>query len=516
MANRLTRWLLAQRSSPRLAFLLQIWCRVLTALCSLVWIPLLLGSMGKALNGLWLSFQSIASMGGLGDLGMGGLVNIQTSRMLGQGKEAELRKFLAAARGFFGIVALAAAGIFLAVSPSLLRWQKFEDFPQASPLAGLYLIGAVAIGLVILNSYITNLNYGCGNIVWPVLPGFILLQLGFLAHWLIARQGLPLWVQCTPYAGAALLTHTLNWWWIRLSHPPLGTLRPVTVDWRQFLSLAGKSFWVYLYCLGAGVTTTISGVLITARFGPDLLPTYRYNGKLCELATFVLASASLVSLPKITQWLASPEPATRQRALREAQRLNQFQTLLGCSAALVYLGLNDWFIGVWLGQSLQAPLSWQAAFAANLAITGAGQLGFDLAARCCDQGMRVGGITVALTSLLNLGLSLVAMKFGSVFSIALAGVISVSAAHLGLGWYSCRQITMSWWRLSLRNWLLALAVTALAVTMRILLPVHSAFAAAVNMVVFLATTLAVAFLIGIRMNDLREEFAILRGMFGKR
>ena len=109
MANRFTRWLLAQRSSPRLAFLLQIGCRVLISLCSLLWIPLLLKSMGQALNGLFLNFQSITSMGGLGDLGMGGLVSIQTSRMLGQGKDGELRKFLATARAFFGIMALLAS-----------------------------------------------------------------------------------------------------------------------------------------------------------------------------------------------------------------------------------------------------------------------------------------------------------------------------------------------------------------------------------------------------------------------
>ena len=516
MANRLTRWLLAQRSSPRLAFLLQIGCRVLTSLCSLVWIPLLLGSMGKALNGLFLNFQSLASMGGLGDLGMGGLVNIQTSRLLGQGKEPELRGFLAAARGFFGLMALAAAGIFLIISPGLLRWQKFGAVPQVGPLAGLCVMGALAIALLILSSYITNLNYGCGNVVWPVIPAFVILQICFLAHWLLARKGASLWVQYIPYQTASLLVFLLGWVWIRLSHPSLGTLRPVTVDWRQFLSLAGKSFWVYLYYLSVSIYATISTLLITARFGPEVLVTFRYNSRLCELATFVVNSACIASLPKITQWLASPEAGTRERAVREAERLNKFQTLMGCSGALVYLAINDWFIGVWLGQSLHAPLSWQAAFAAYLAITGAGQLGFDLAGRCCDQGIRVGGIAIALTSLLNLGLSLVAMKFGSVLGIALAGVVSQSVLQLGLGWYSCRQITMSWWRLSLRNWLLALAVTALAVTMRVLLPVHSAFAAAVNTVVFLAATVLVAFLLGIRVKDLREEFAILRGMFGKR
>jgi O-antigen/teichoic acid export membrane protein len=516
MANHLTKWLLAQRSSPRLAFLLQIGCRVLTALCSLLWIPLLLGSMGKALNGLFLTFQSIASMGGLGDLGMGGLVNIQTSRLLGQGKEAELRKFLAAARAFFGIMALLAGGIFLIISPGLLRWQKFATVPQAGPLAGLCVIGALAIAVVILNSYITNLNYGCGNVVWPVLPVFVIIQLAFLGHWLLARKGVALWVQYLPYQTGALLIFLLGWVWIRLSHPSLGTVRPLTVDWKQFVALAGKSFWVYLYALSGSIYTTISTLLITARFGPELLVTFRYNTRLSELAYFVVNSACVASLPKITQWLASPEPGTRERGLRETERLNKFQTLMGCSAALVYLAVNDWFIGWWLGQSLHAPLSWQAAFAANLAVTSGGLAGFELAARCSDGGIRVGGITITLTALLNLGLSLVAMKLGSIFGIALATVATQSVLTLSLGWYACRQMQTSWWRLSLRNWFLALGAAGLGILLRIYLPIHSALTAGIVAGIWVAAVLLIASVLGIRINDLREELAILRGMFGKR
>jgi len=516
MAKRLTTWLLGQRSSPRLAFLLQVACRLLTALCQIVWIRLLLRAMGPALNGLLLNFQSITSLGGLGDLGMGGLVNIQTSRLLGQGKDAELRKFLAGVRAFFGIMAVLSTGIFLVVSPALLHSQKFGTVAGVGPLVGLCVVGALAIGLLILNSYITNLNYGCGNVVWPVIPAFLIAQLGFLGQWLLARQGAALSLQYLPTLGGSVLIFLLGWIWIRLSHPALGTVRPLAVDWRQFIALAGQSFWVYLCVLSTSIYATISALLITPRFGPALLVTYRYNGKLCELAQFVVNSACLASLPKITQWLASPEAKTRERALREAERLNRFQTLLGCSAALAYLAVNDWFIGVWLGKGQHAPLSWQAAFAANLAVTGAGQLGFDLGPRCSDHGIRVAGITVALTSLLNLGLSLIAVRFGSVFGLALAGVISQSAAQLSLGWYSCRQIKLSWWRLSARNWLLALAVTALAIAMRRLLPLDSVLAAAGNALVVLAAALLIAFLLGIRISDVREEAAILRGMFGKR
>jgi O-antigen/teichoic acid export membrane protein len=323
-------------------------------------------------------------------------------------------------------------------------------------------------------------------------------------------------VQCTPYAVTALLTHALNWWWIRISHPALGTLRPVTIDWRQFLSLAGKSFWVYLYCVAASVSTTISTLLITARFGPETLVIFRYNSKLCELAWFVVSSACVASLPKITQWLASPDAGTRGRALREAERLNKFQTLLGCSAVLVYLAVNDWFIRRWLGQSFVAPLSWQAAFAATLALTSGGQTGFELASRCSDGGIRVGGIAVGVMALVNLGLSLVAMKMGSILGIALATVVTYSVLTLGLGWYACRHMKTSWWRLSLRNCLLALAVTMLAVTMRVLMPIHSTVTALLTGACCLAALLLTAFVLGIRIGDLRGEFAIMRGIFGKR
>jgi O-antigen/teichoic acid export membrane protein len=499
-----------------LAFFLQTGCRVLTAFCSLLWARLLLKTMGAELNGLFLNFQNIASLGGLGDLGMGGLVNIQASRLIGQGKENELKRFLAAARGFFGIVLLAAVVVFLVLSPGLLRLQKFASVPAVGPMSGLYAIGALAVAMVILNSYITALNYGCGTIVWPVVPGFVLLQLASMSHWLLARQGLPLWVQFMPYVGAAVLSHGLGWLWIRLSYPALGTLRPVTFQWRQVLWLASKSFWVYLYSVAAGIINTTSGLLIAAGFAPALVPTYRYNGRLCELAMFVSVSAGAVSLPKITQWLVSPDTASRQRAVHEAGRLNQFQTLLGCAGALGYLAVNEWFIHLWLGKNFHAPLSWQAAFAANLAISCAGQLGFDLAPRCCEGGIRVGGIVTALMALLNLGLSVIAMKMGSLFGIALAGVISQSIGLIGIGWYTCRQMEISWWRLSVRNWLLAIAVTGLGVFLHKWMPINSLLTAAATAVICIGAVLVVVFLLGIRAKDLREEALVVKGLFGGR
>ena len=66
----------------------------------------------------------------------------------------------------------------------------------------------------------------------------------------------------------------------------------------------------------------------------------------------------------------------------------------------------------------------------------------------------------------------------------------------------------------MRNWLLALAVTALGVVMRVLVPVHSALAGGVTVGVYLAAILLITFLLGIKRQDVRQEIAILRSLFG--
>ena len=62
--KRFSRWLDSQRHSTRLSFLLQIACRICFSLLSLLWTPMLLHSMGRNLNGLFLNFQKWASLDG--------------------------------------------------------------------------------------------------------------------------------------------------------------------------------------------------------------------------------------------------------------------------------------------------------------------------------------------------------------------------------------------------------------------------------------------------------------------
>src|ERR1017187_7317063 len=125
MESRLTNWLLAQRSSPRLAFLLQIACRALTSICSLLWVPLLLRSMGQALNGLLLTFQSITSMGGAGGLGDGRVGQHSDEPNVGPGEGGGDAEVPGGSPGVFRNHGAAGRRCFPAHSPTIIALAAF-------------------------------------------------------------------------------------------------------------------------------------------------------------------------------------------------------------------------------------------------------------------------------------------------------------------------------------------------------------------------------------------------------
>jgi len=469
--------------------------------------------MGRSLNGLFLNFQKMAGLGVVGDLGVGGLINIQTSRLLGQEKHAQLRSFLAVTRTVYLVMAVVMGAIFFLISPHLFRSLRFAGEPGVGSLLLLSAVGAGAIIMVALNSYINNLNYGSGNIVWPIIPTFVITQCAVLVHWLLARQGAPLWAQYLPYVAAAVLVHALGWVFVRLSYPDLGTFLPLHFNRSELVELGVKSFWVYLYSVGAGIYMATDTFLISAGFGPEWVPLYQYNYKLTELAFFVVASASLASLPKLTQWIASSDGPTRERGIQEALRLNKFQTFLGCCAAFVYLNVNDWFVSKWLGKDFHAPVAWQIAFATTLAVNSAGLMGSDLIARCCERGIRVGGMAGLAASLFNFALAFAAMKQRSIAGVAFALAATAAVQGLSFGWYSCRQLRISWWRLSLKNWLLALTFVGLGWVARASIPKAGNWVLAVLLIVSPLAFLLAARLVGISLDDLQHEKRVFQGIF---
>jgi O-antigen/teichoic acid export membrane protein len=511
--NRIVRFWKKYQGSVRFAFLLQLSVRVLTSLCSLLWTRLLLGAMGPALNGLFLIFQSFTTLGGLGNLGLGGAVGTETSRHLGQGTPKELAKLLAVARMVFLLVAVVITLGMLGMSPWLPDWLHFAGVPGCGSMTALFVVGALTAGLTILNYYSSSLNYGCGNVSAPIIPMFLLAQAGILGHWLLAREHFALWVQLLPYVLASLVSLIMTMLFVRFSHAELSRLLPLHWDAKLLRLLIGSSFWWYLCNLGTVIYTSTDRLLINGVIGAEQVPVYAYNFKLCELAFFVIFSASSVSLPKITQWLASPDTATKSRLLVEIRRLNQFQIVLAGVASLGYLAFNNFFIKHWLGQQMEAPLMLQLFFATHLMMAASGDTCIQLTMRCGHGGLKVAGCTFALTGFLNFGLSLlVVVFFHWMPGVALATVIAQLVLNFTTCIYVCRHLKLPKKEWILRTIILPLVIISIAAATRLLLA-SDTIGNTVLIITIYVLLLAVLFKSqGVKKEMLRAEWATIRAM----
>ena len=484
-----------------------------TAVCSLVWAPLLIRALGVELYGLFLAFVAVAALGGLGDLGMSGAVGIRVVQMLARGEADACRRFLAHARGLFLILSLTLAGGFIALAPWLPEILRFAPLPGAGSLPALFVVGGVAVGLTIINGYFQTVNYAHGNVVWPILPGLLLVQAGFLGQWLLARAGAPLWIQYTPYLATALLTIVLAVWMLRTSHPWLGEIRPAAPTGAESRALATASFWTYLVMLGHQLYVTTDRLVLNAGFGAQFVPAYRFNYRLPELAIGVLISATFVSMPAIVSRLLSADVEQRAFGISGAQRLHCFLTLGACAAAAGYLGINDWFMRLWLGPEFVVPLAWQAAFAAHLAVAASGDTFVQLAGRLEARGLRLAGLTFASTGVLNFLLSCLSMRLGSILGMALATLVAQSIVSAVMSRRACALLHISWPRALARTFLLPLVFVALAAGLRAVVPMHSAAGVASFTAAAALLLAGCAALLGVSLQMLVDEWKRLRATF---
>jgi O-antigen/teichoic acid export membrane protein len=507
-----------------MAFLLRVIAMAAGSLLSLLWFRLLVFAMGKPLFGLFDSFLAVTRLGGLGDLGISGALAIKAGSMLGGREEEGLQKLLASARALFVVMAGGLFMLFLVLSPWLPRWMHFHDVPGAGSLTTLFIFGGASVALLILSGYFASLNYAHGTVTWPILPTvFISQMLAPFLHWRLAAAGAPLWVQCLPYLLASALNAVVGWRMLKWSHPWLGNLLPLKFSGQLWKILAGASGWVYLCSLGNVIYTTTDRLVLQAGIGPEVIAPYRANTKVCDLAVSLILTASFVSLPKITQWISSSNAADRKRLLVETNRLNIFQIVLGCGAALGYLALNDLFIYLWMGPDFNCPLVWQIAFAANLVVTTGGDASIQIATRCGDQGLKRAGLAIGMTGLLNLGLSIFSVLLshrlgvtGAIAGVAVATVIAQSVLSLGLSWHICRHLGFSFLRWTLKCWLLPLGIVLSAAVLKDYFPKQSFSNLGWLLSCYVILFFAACWLAGMNTGLLRSEFAFVRSIFNKK
>ncbi|EEF59533.1 hypothetical protein [Pedosphaera parvula] len=509
-------WLKENRTSVRSAFGMRIVSMGLGSLLGLLFPRLLVQAMGADLYGLWLTFQSVTRLGGLSDLGMGGAIALRTGQYLGQKQDSKLRELLASARSIVLLLSSVCFLAFVALSPWLPRWLKFDSAPGSGSLTLLMIVGGMNVAVVLLAGYFHSLNFALGTVTWPVIPTVLIGQIlaPAVQVWL-AIYDFPLWVQLLPYSAATIAVGALACSMVKWAHPWVGTIWPLGFNLKLWKELAGTSGWVYLSSIGNAIYFATDRVLILPGFGGAAVTKYFFNYKICDLATMLILTASFVSIPKITQWLASGQEAEKTRALKEVNFLNTAQILMGCTAALGYLAFNDLFIALWQGAEYQMPLSLQIAFACNLAATTGGDAGIQVAGRCGNNGIKQTGIAVGGTGLLNLGLSYLSMRLGFLTGIAIATAIAQIVLSLSLGWITCRYLKLSPLSWSAKSCLLPLAVVGIGGLCRTVLKPDSVAHVIMLVVSFGLILLVAALAAGVNREMISREWSIIKGMLGR-
>jgi O-antigen/teichoic acid export membrane protein len=498
-----------------MAFLWRMIAMAVSFLFSLLWWRLLVRAMGDPLLGLFQNFQAVTRLGGLGDFGITAALGLTVGTLLGRGDEPRLKSMLASARTLFLFLAGGLCLLLIALSPWLPKWLGFENVPGAGSMTWLFVYGGLSLAMMIVSGYFASLNYAHGTVTWPIFPTVFFAQvLAPFFHWRLAVLQMPLWIQLLPYLGSSMITAFLGWRMLKWSHPWLGHLRPLKLDRAEWKTLTGTSWWAYLVSLGATIYFTSDVLVIGAEFGPGAVPRYRFNYRVCEQFILLITTASFVGLPKLTQWISSKQEGHRSRLLAEMARLSKFEIVVTCIATLGYLAFNNLFISLWLDEAHQAPLAWQFAFAANLAVTCGGNTGIQMSMRSGDKGLKWAGLVIAGTGLLNLGLSILSVKLGSIGGVAVATVVAQSISSILLGSLTCHYLGLSIARWMARCWLLPLGFVLAASGLKVLLPNDSLMHLGMLSACYLGIFLVVCALAGVNRALIRAELNQLRNMFG--
>ncbi|RYD85057.1 MAG: hypothetical protein EOP84_03725, partial [Verrucomicrobiaceae bacterium] len=404
---------------------------------------------------------------------------------------------------------------FLLSSPWLPGWLGFQEVAGTGSLSALFATGAVEIIVLLGTGYAASLNFANATVAWPILPTLLLSQLGLAVHWGAAYLGAPLWAQTLAISATSAFAMITTWWMLRISHPWLGNLTPLRFDAAVWRDLAGTSGWMYLYSLTFAIYSNADRLLINAGFGSAVVPSYLQNYKLGELLLQLILTAGVVSVPKMTRWIASNEPSDRDRVVEELGRLNMFQILPAVAAALFYLIVNDTFIRLWLGEEYLVPLVWQFAFALNIAITGSMAACVQMVGSCGKQGLRNAALTIGASGLLNFVLSFWSMKAGSIAGIAFATVLSQWLQGVAVCWLTTRYLSIHFWSWAMRTAVLPVSAVAAGYMLRIQFPPENGGNIAALLACDLFLLLLLAYLTGFRMHLIQHEWQNFRRIFRK-
>ena len=154
------------------------------------------------------------------------------------------------------------------------------------------------------------------------------------------------------------------------------------------------------------------------------MPPYTFNYKIPELTYTLVSAAGLVAFSKVARLVNSTVESERNTGLQLFTYLHRLQIWGSMCMAIVYVFLNDKFIELWLGEEYRVSVYLQLAFAANLVFAAAGDAPIRGVSMFSSANLPYFGRVLFGMGALNLGLSLLFMKLGSLIGIAIATVVA--------------------------------------------------------------------------------------------
>lgn len=268
--------------------------------------PELLGNLGEARFGVWMTVVSLTSMTAFVDFGIGNGLLTQLSRAYGGQDNRLMRSIIASAYGMLsfisavllsivgGLAALAETGLvvipYLPLDPESrnIIWVTLCAFAIGIPLSALY-----RILLAFQKNILAN--------VWQI-AGSAFAVIGCVIS---IRVGSEPWFVVAVYALAPLLSTAIGTFlffsWSR-------EVRPVLADWslqraRNLLTLGSEFF---LLSIITSIALNIDNLLIASRLGSTAVTEYAIPAKLASLLGLMVTTLFL------PLWAANGEAIQRQ------------------------------------------------------------------------------------------------------------------------------------------------------------------------------------------------------------
>lgn len=324
--------------------------RGLSALVTVVSIPLILDSLGASAYGLWIALASAAAMLSFADGGIDDALTTLIASAEARRDRTEIRALFSTSVAVTGAASLALAALFILVFP-LVDWGGLFNSrgdlgdqvgPAVAVAAALFFV-ALPLGIVTstraayLESYVSS---------WWVAAGSLLSLLGIVAASRL-KLSLP-WFVVLAGAGPVLAVGGDG---IRLIRRPW--LRPTrsAASWAAARTLLSQGRFFLVLQLSAAIAYTSDALIVTRILGPQSVPDYSVPLKLFTIFSTPALLLLTPLWPAVGDAAARRDVAWVQKAARRSM-MRSVLVLMPLVGAIVLAG--PWLLKLWVGPSIRS------------------------------------------------------------------------------------------------------------------------------------------------------------------